>query len=237
MERLRLKIRLVQRPQGVKLFRPQDRRAQVDPAGVMLGLLQEAAAHTQIPAQGHHDLFADRVDGRVRHLGEPLLEVVVEKAGVAGEHGQRRIVPHGARRLLPSDTHLPEDVTQLLGRIAERLLQFDVDRGRGFLPRFLPLNPCDVILQLHHVLLHPEGVRTAGEIRPFGVLVGMDNAFLGVHRENFPRVELPLSKDARVVHLNDPRLRSHDNQSVGRDGVTGGAETVPVDDGPDHYAV
>ena len=48
----------------------------------------------------HHDRLADRVDRRVRHLREQLLEVRVEERPPVGEHGERRVVAHRADRLL-----------------------------------------------------------------------------------------------------------------------------------------
>jgi hypothetical protein len=49
--------------------------------------------------QRHHDRLADRVDRRVRHLREQLLEVVVERLVLVGQHGQRAVVAHGADAL------------------------------------------------------------------------------------------------------------------------------------------
>ena len=43
--------------------------------------------------QRHHDRFADRVDRRVGHLREQLLEVVVERLVLVRQHGQRRSLP------------------------------------------------------------------------------------------------------------------------------------------------
>jgi hypothetical protein len=55
------------------------------------------------PDEGHerHDeLLADRVDRRVRHLREVLLEIGVQQLGLAGQRGDRRVGAHRADRLL-----------------------------------------------------------------------------------------------------------------------------------------
>ena len=43
---------------------------------------------------------------RSRHLGEALLEVVVERVRPRGEHRERRVLAKGEQRLLPSVGHV-----------------------------------------------------------------------------------------------------------------------------------
>ncbi len=50
--------------------------------------------------QRHHNLFANRVDGRVGDLRKQLAEIVVEKLVLAREHRQGRVVAHRANALL-----------------------------------------------------------------------------------------------------------------------------------------
>ena len=71
----------------------------------------------------HHDRLADRVDRRVRHLREELLEVGVEQRPPVGEHGERRVVAHRADRLLGVDRERREHHLHVLLRVAERELQ------------------------------------------------------------------------------------------------------------------
>ena len=62
------------------------------------GLKQVALASSPGEDRGHK-LLADRIQGRVGHLGEELLEVVEQGLGPVGEHGQGRVVAHRADRL------------------------------------------------------------------------------------------------------------------------------------------
>ena len=55
--------------------------------------------------QAHHQVLADRVDRRVGHLREQLLEVVVQRLVLARQHCQGRIVAHGADGLFPGRGH------------------------------------------------------------------------------------------------------------------------------------
>ena len=54
-------------------------------------------------ADAHHDRLAGRIDRRVRHLREELLEVGVEERAPVRECRERRVVAHRADRLLGVD--------------------------------------------------------------------------------------------------------------------------------------
>ncbi len=61
----------------------------------VLGRLgEQIALGADTRAHAHHDRLADRVDGRVRHLCEELLEIRIEQGLAAGEDRERRIVAH-----------------------------------------------------------------------------------------------------------------------------------------------
>ena len=66
--------------------------------------------------QRHHQLFADGVDRRVRHLREQLAEIVVERLGAVRQHGQRGIVAHRADHFLAGRGHgLQDELVVFLG--------------------------------------------------------------------------------------------------------------------------
>jgi hypothetical protein len=82
--------------------------------------------------QRHHDRFADRVDRRVGHLREQLLEVVVQRLVLVGQHGQRAVVAHRADALLAGLRHRRHQELDVFLGVAEGLLavqQFDVAGG------------------------------------------------------------------------------------------------------------
>ncbi|MBG9887289.1 hypothetical protein ABE10_12290, partial [Bacillus toyonensis] len=76
-----------------------DREVQRHAAGVLGSRCQQVALGAEPEPQAGHDLFADGVQGRVRHLGELLDEVVEEKPRTLAEHGDRRVAAHRAQRL------------------------------------------------------------------------------------------------------------------------------------------
>ena len=67
-----------------------------------LGLVdaEQVRPRTDERHERHHELLADRIDRRIRHLREQLLEVVVEDLRPVRQHRQRRVVAHRADRLL-----------------------------------------------------------------------------------------------------------------------------------------
>ena len=72
-----------------------------------------------------HQFLANRVERRVRHLREELLEVLVEQPRLVREHGQRRVGAHRADRLLAGRGHRRDQEAQILLRVAERLLPLE----------------------------------------------------------------------------------------------------------------
>ncbi len=79
--------------------------------------------------QRHDQLLADRIDRRVRHLREQLLEVLEQELRPLGQHRQRRVGAHGRDRLLAVDDHRRDDHLQLFHRVPERLLALAEKNG------------------------------------------------------------------------------------------------------------
>ena len=70
----------------------------------------------------HDELFADRVNRRIRHLCEELVEVVEEKVRFFGETGESRVIPHGTHGFVPSLGHRAKDQLDILQCVAETCL-------------------------------------------------------------------------------------------------------------------
>ncbi len=71
--------------------------------------------------QRHHDFFADRIDRRIRDLGEQLLEVVVQHSRLIRQTGECRVVAHRAERILLRLDQRDQHEMHGLGRVAEGL--------------------------------------------------------------------------------------------------------------------
>ena len=86
--------------QPLELLVAQDRVVDHELPRVLRRLVEQVALRPDERLLAHHDRLADRVDRRIRHLREELLEVRVEERPPVREHGERRVVPHRADGLL-----------------------------------------------------------------------------------------------------------------------------------------
>src|SRR5216683_7719418 len=89
----------------------------------VLGLFREnVALASDVADERHHDLFANRVNGRIGDLGEKLLEIIEQRLRTVRETSERRIRPHGPNRLLALRSHRAEDHPQILIAVTKRTL-------------------------------------------------------------------------------------------------------------------
>ena len=89
----------------------------------VLGLFRKNVALTpDVADQRHHDLFANRVNGRIGDLGKELLEIIEQRLRTVRETSERRIRPHGPNRLLTLRSHRAEDHPQVLIAVTKRTL-------------------------------------------------------------------------------------------------------------------
>ena len=104
----------------------EDRMRRLEP--LLLGGAFEVEQVRPRPDEGHerHDqLLADRVDRRVGHLGEVLLEISVQQLRPVGQRRDRRIGAHGADRFLAGLRHRHHQELDALLRVAEGLLAIE----------------------------------------------------------------------------------------------------------------
>ena len=100
----------------------QDRSPELDLARRLRPGLEQVPLGADRRLRGHDQLLADRVDGRVGHLGEELLEVVVQELGPLREDRERRVVAHRAHGLVRFGRHRGHQQSQVLRGVAEGVL-------------------------------------------------------------------------------------------------------------------
>jgi hypothetical protein len=183
--------------------------------------------------QRHHDRLADRVDRRVGHLREQLLEVVVQRLVLARQHGQRAVVAHRADALLAGLRHRRHQELQVFLRVAEGLLaveQRDV-AGRRV------TGVVGQVVQLDAQVLDPLLVGLAVGQVGLELLVVDHPALLEVDQEHLAGLQAPLAHDLVLGHRQHAGLGSHDHQVVVGDAVARGTQAVAVQRGADLAAV
>ncbi len=100
----------------------EDGVLELERVAVLRSFGENVALDADVTAQRHHQLFADRIDGRISNLREELLEVIEERLRLIGETGERRIGAHGADGLLAIGGHGSEDEADIFIGVAEGAL-------------------------------------------------------------------------------------------------------------------
>ena len=212
----------------------EGRRGQPDlPAALRLGV-EEVALGAEGGLGGRDQLFADRVDGRVRDLGEELLEVVVEQPRPVGEDRQGGVVAHGAGGPQGAGGHRLQVDAQVLEGEAEDLLALQdllvaaldaLVGGRG------------QVVEVDQAVVEPLAVGVLAGDLALEFLVGDDPPLAGVDQEHAARLQAALVEHLLGRHLEDAHLGPHDDAVVAGDVVARRAQAVAVEGGADDGAV
>ena len=186
--------------------------------------------------EAHDELLADRVDRRVRHLREVLLEVGVQQLGLRRQRRDRRVVAHRADGLLAALRHGRHQQLEALLRVAERLLQIEQPRrstssrrARCFGSGRSETRICVRFSHVSYGLLR-------GDLR-LQLLVGDDAALLQVDEQHLARLQAPLLHDRLLRHGQHAGFRGHDHEVVLGHEVARRAQAVAVERGADLAAV
>ncbi len=175
--------------------------------------------------QAHDQLLADRIDRWVGHLREVLLEIGEQELGLVGQRRDRRVVAHGADRLLALGRHRRHQDAQVFLGVAERLLAIEqreirqrrlVRRGRQLLEHDLRA-------------LEPLLVGVAPGERRLELLVGNEPALVEIDQQHLARLQAPLGNDVLLRDRQDPHLGGHDDAAVAGHEITRGPQAVAVE--------
>ena len=107
--------------QGRELLIRENRMGDAKPLSMLRRCFQQVAFRPDRALERHDDLFADRIDRGICHLGEELLEVVVDHPRLIRQTGKRGVVTHRTDRIaLLADEWQEHELHRLDGE-AERL--------------------------------------------------------------------------------------------------------------------
>ena len=189
------------------------------------------------PDEGHerHDqLLADRVDRRVGHLREVLLEIGVQQLRPVGQRRDRRVGAHGADGLLADLRHRRHQELGALLRVAEGLLAIEQAHIGARLRRAArPAahargSGCGRAIADRDARAASSALISSSEtMRPFSR--SMSSILPGWSRH--------FCDDALLGDRQHAGLRGHDDQAVVGDEIAGGAQAVAVERGADLAAV
>ena len=203
---------------------PQDRLRQQDLVARLAGRVQQIALGTEGGRQAGDDLLADAVQRRVGHLGEQLLEVVVEHPRTGRQHRDGSVAAHRAQRLLSGAGHRRHQQVEFLVGVAESLLaQHDP------VVRHPDVGTLRKVVEVELLGLQPLGVGVCACQFALDLLVGDDPALGGVHQEHPTGLQAHALDHPGRVEVEDAGLRGHDDQSVVGDPDAGRAKAVAVE--------
>ena len=213
--------------QRAPLGRGDHRRAEDHPRSVLRRLFEDVALGTEADLQRHDDGFTQRVDRRVGHLGELLAEIVVRRAHTLGQHRHRRIVAHGADRLVA----LLAQRTQHLVALFERdLVHLHV------LLELLDVVERRTMVVVFHGRLDTQGVFTQPLLvrvaRLQAVVDGIgveDLTGFGVHGKDLPRTDTALGDDIFRLVVPHADFRRQGDIAVLGGHPTGWTQAVAVE--------
>ena len=220
-------------PDLLHVVRRQDRLLHLEPHR-RLGHVdaEQIRARADERHQRHHELLADRIDRRVRHLREELLEIVVEHLRAVGEHGQRGIVAHRAQCFLAAFGHRRHQQPHVFLRVAERLLAIEQRnlrrRGRRGLGHLLEAQPA---------IADPLAIRLRGRERALQLVVVDDAALLEVDEQHLAGLQPPLLDDLVLRNVEHADLGRHHDVVVVGDDEARRPQPVAVERGADLAAV
>ena len=106
----------------------QDRLLDPNPSAGLRRLGHHVRLGADTGDQRHDEFFADRINRRIGHLGEQLLEIFEQKLRSLGEHSNRSIGAHRGNRFFAGHHHRCDDHLEFFHRVGESLLPL-ADRG------------------------------------------------------------------------------------------------------------
>ena len=194
--------------------------------------VQQVRLRPDEAVQAHDDGFADRVDRRVGHLREQLLEVVVQRLVLVRQHGQRRIVAHRAGAFFAHGGHRAHQELDVFLRGAEGLLAVE-----QALLEAADLALCRDRIEADAHGLDPLAVGLGEGELVLQLLVVDDAALLEIDQEHLARLQAPFAHDAVLGNRQHTGFAGHDHQVVVGDDVARRAQAVAVQRGADLLAV
>ncbi len=213
----------------------QHRGLQAEKPGVLRRFGQPVAVRARKHFHGHDELLTDRIDRRIGHLCEELLEVGVEVARLAGEDGERGVIAHGAdgffARLAHGLDQAGDDGDFFLAVAGGKLLLEQGGTGGGLA---VEGRGRDDVLD---VLAEPRAIGLLPGVGRLDLVVLQQLAGDGVDGDHFPRPEAALFDHAGVLDIDQADFGAEREETVFSHLVAGGAQTVAIQARADGAAI
>ena len=220
----------VQRPDALHIARAQHGGGQLQHAAGALVGGEQIAVVAQIDRRVGAALFAQRVDGRVGHLRESLLEVGKQRRMRLRERRERYVRAHGANGFSPLFGHGDEHAEIVLIGIAQRFGCARVIGGRRCVAQ-------GQVAQMEHAFLKPLFIgQQRGEMR-FQCVAFVEPALTQIGADQLAAAQTAAAQDARFLLVQYARLGGEYEPPVVGFHTAQGAQAVAVEHGQHAVAV
>ena len=233
VDRLALPFAIVDSLQIGHLMVGQNRMRNRKSVTAFLLCVEQICFRADVAFQRHDHFFTDRVDRRIRHLREQLMEVVVKHARLIAEAGESCIVAHRADRILVGLDQRQQHEIHRFGCVSERLHAVQqLLAGQSFWRRLLRK-----FFQANALFLNPILIRTARRNLGFQFFVIDDAALFEVDQEHTARLKSALVFHVRWIDIQHAHFAGHDDLVVFGDVVTAWTQTVAIQSRTDVFTV
>ena len=187
---------------------------------------EKVAGRAQIHSGVGHDLFPDRVDRGVRHLGEKLLEVAEQRLPGLRQYGKRDVGTHGGNGLRAGFRHRQDGVLYILIGITKGLVQLIPQ----LLAVLLHLEIGDrQILQVHQVGVQPFAVGALLGVSSLDFLVFDQTLLYRIDQQHTARLKAGFLYDIRGGQIQNANFGGENQIIIPRLIPAAGAKTVAVE--------
>ena len=195
--------------------------------------IQQIRTRSHERDQRHHELLADRVNRRIRHLSKQLAEIMVEGLGSVREHRERRVVSHRTDCLGSFFRHRAQHELDVVFAVAERFLAFG-ERDRVIVGLRRRSNH---VGKMNVQAFCPFLVGIAQSQRAFNFFVFNNAALFGIDHEHLARLQTPFLLDLALRNRQCSGFRGQDHDIVIGQNVAARTQSVSVEHGADAHTV
>ena len=175
--------------------------------------------------QAHHQFLADRIDRRVRYLGEVLLEIGVQHLRLVRHRRNRRIGTHRTDGFLTGGRHWRHQQLGVFLGVAKGLLPVEqrniATKGARF-HRFQ-------VFQNELGMLQPFAIGMLGRNPALDLVIGNDAAFFEIDQQHATGLQPPFLDDLLLCHRKNACFRRHDDPVIVGHDIPGGPQPVAVE--------
>ena len=208
----------------------EDRARHLNEVCVLRRLGEDVRLVADIRHDRYHELLANRIDRRVRHLRKKLMEEIEERTTLPGEAGQRGVIAHGTDRFMSGLGHRPDNQLDVFERPSETraFALKTVPRSLFLVPQFRRHNLCEESSDGNVVLLHPAAIGLPTRVVGLEFRI-LHQSMLGkIKPEKRAGAKAPVAFDLFRSDVEHARFGSEDEKTRLRERPSCGTESVPV---------